>query len=354
MLLRRALLVLIALSTITGLAHAQATGQRSPRNNEFVIRGKIMFDNPHPPDERIEVRLERTGRQLIETVFSDGVGNFIFRNILPDSYYVAIEVEGYEPVRERVELSSSFTRVANLTIFLESETVIRRIEGGGFEGDPKVVDINELRTDYPEKAVEEYEKALKDVEKGNAKKAVDRLEKAVKLAPDFYQAQNNLGVQYKALGRYRDAERTFEIAHDLNRNAAQPLINLGSLYVDEAQKQISSGEEERALATYQKAVVSLEEAIVLDAFSASARYFLGTALYKTAALERAETMLMRALELDEEYHVVRLMLVNVYVKQARYNDVLAQLTEFLERNPDGPQSEAVRAMKQQIEKALQN
>ena len=354
MLPRRALFVLISLSTITGLAHAQATGQRSPRNNEFVIRGKIMFDNPHPPDERIEVRLERTGRQLIETVFSDGVGNFMFRNILPDSYYVAIEVEGYEPVRERVELSSSFSRVANLTIFLESETVIRRIEGGGFEGDPEVVDINELRTYYPEKAVEEYEKALKDVEKGNAKKAVDRLEKAVKLAPDFYQAQNNLGVQYKALGRYRDAERTFEIAHDLNRNAAQPRINLGSLYVDEAQKQISSGEEERALATYQKAVVLLEEAIVLDAFSASARYFLGTALYKTAALERAETMLMRALELDEQYHVVRLMLVNVYVKQARYNDVLAQLTEFLERNPDGPQSEAVRAMKQQIEKALQN
>ena len=310
-----------------------------------------MFDNPHPPDERIEVRLEGSGRQLIDTVFSDSIGNFMFRNFLPNTYYVAIEVEGYEPVRERV---ASFTRVANLTIFLNSKTVIGRTEKGGFEGDPKVVDINELRTDYPDKAVEEYEKALKDAEKGNAGKAVDRLEKAVQLAPDFHQAQNNLGVQYKALGRYRDAERTFEIARDLNRNAAQPLINLGSMYVDEAQEQSSSGEEERSRATYQKAVASLEEAIALDSFSAQARYFLGTALYKTAALERAETMLMRALELDEEYHVVRLMLVNVYWKQARYNDVLAQLTEFLERSPDDPQSEAVRAMKRQIEKALQN
>ena len=352
MLLRRASFVLIALSTLTGLAHAQARGQRAPRAPEYVIRGKIVFDNPHPPDERIEVRLEQSGRQLIDVVFSDSIGNFRFRNFLPNTYYVVIEVEGYEPVRERVELSSSFR--SNLTIFLNSKTVSRGTEKGGFEGDPKVVDINELRADYPDKAVEEYEKALKDAEKGNAGKAVDRLEKAVQLAPDFHQAQNNLGVQYKALGRYRDAERTFEIARDLNRNAAQPLINLGSMYVDEAQKQSSSGEEERALGTYQKAVASLEEAVALDAFSAQARYFLGTALYKTAALERAETMLMRALELDEEYHAVRLMLVNVYVKQARYNDVLAQLTEFLERNPDGPQSEAVRAMKQQIEKALQN
>ena len=353
MLLRRASFVLIVLSTLTGLAHAQAPRQRT-RDEPFGIRGKIMFDRPHPPDVRLEVRLERAGRQLVDTVFSDSVGNFMFRNLVPDVYHITIEVEGFEPVRERVELSRSFQRVANVTIFLDSKTVIRRTVEGGFEGDPKVVDINELRRDYPDKAVEEYEKALKDVEKGNAKKAVDRLEKAVKLAPDFYQAQNNLGVQYRALGRYRDAERTFEIARDLNRNAAQPLINLGSLYVDEAQKQISSGEEERALATYQKAVASLEEAIVLDAFSASARYFLGTALYKTAALEGAETMLIRALELDKEYHAVRLMLVNVYMKQARYNDVLAQLTEFLERSPDDPQSEAVRAMKQQIEKALQN
>ncbi len=354
MLLRRVSLVLISLATLTGLAHAQATGQRPPQAQEYTIRGKIMFDSPHPPDERIEVRLERAGRQLIDTAFSDGVGNFLFRNLLPDQYFVVIDLDGYEPVRERVELSSSFTRTANLTIFLNSKTVIRRTEKRGFEGDPKVVDINELRTDYPDKAVEEYEKALKEAEKGNSKKAVDRLEKAVKLAPDFYQAQNNLGVQYKELGRYRDAERTLGIARDLNRNAAQPLINLGSMYVEEAQEQINSGEEERALATYQKAVASLEEAIVLDTFSASARYFLGTALYKTAALERAETTLLRALELDEDYHVVRLMLVNVYVRQARYNDVLTQLTEFLERNPDDPQSEAVRAMKQQIEKALQN
>ena len=351
MLLRRASFVLIALSTLTGLAHAQARGQRAPRV-EYSIGGKIMFDTPHSPDGRIEVRLEGSGLQLIDTVFSDSIGNFMFRVTSPSVYYIAIEVEGFEPVRERVELSSS--RIGGVNIFLKSKTVIRRTGEGGFEGDPKIVDVKELKMDYPNTAVEEYEKALQDVEKGNGKKAVDRLEKAVKLAADFYQAQNNLAVQYKVLGRYRDAERTFEIARDLNRHSAQPLINLGSMYVEEAQQQSDNGEEERARATYQKAVALLEEAIALDSFSVLARYFLGTALYKTAALERAETMLTRALELDEEYHVVRLMLVNIYVKQARYNDVLAQLTEFLERNPDDPQSEAVRAMKQQIEKALQD
>ena len=353
--LRRAGLVLIAVSVLTGLTHAQVLGQRDPRTTQHIIRGKLVFDTHHPPGGQIEVRLEKEGRQLIDTVFSDGVGNFRFRNltIQPDQYLIAVDVDGYDPVRQRVEVTR-FGRFTNVNIFLNLKTVLRRTEEGGFEGDPKVVDVSELRTEYPDKAVAEYEKALKDAEKGNPKKAAGRLEKAVGLAPDFYQAQNNLGVQYKVLRRYRDAERTFEIARDLNRNAAQPLINLGSMYVEEAQELSSGGQEERALASYQKAVAPLEEAIALDAFSAPARFFLGTALFKTVAFERAETMLMQALELDEEYHMVRLMLVNLYMKQARYRDVLAQLTEFLERNPDDPQSESVRAMKQQIEKALQN
>ena len=350
--LRKAVFVLFMCSATSGLAHAQATGQRSPRNSEFVIRGKLVFDSPYPPDERIEIRLERSGRQLIDTVFSDGVGNFMFRNLLPDLYFVRVKVDGYEEARERVELSSSFTRTASLTMFLKAETIIRRETSLGFEGDPNVVDINELRADYPKKAVEEYEKAIEDAEKGNSKKAIDRLEKAVKLAPDFYQAQNNLGVQYQQLGRYRDAERTFHLTRELSKSAAQPLVNLGSMYLEEGQAQIGAGRNEEGDATFGKAVVSLEEAITLNAFSAPARYFLGSALFKTTAYDRAETMLVRALELDDQMHEVRLMLVNVFMKQQRYQEVLGQLAAYIEDNPDSPQVEAVKNMKEQIEKAL--
>ena len=278
--LRKAVLALFLCSALSGLAHAQATGQRSPRSNEFVIRGKLVFDSPYLPDERIEIRLERS-RQLIDTVFSDGAGNFMFRNLLPDLYFVLVKVDGYEEARERVELSGAFTRTASLTMFLKAETVVRRETSLGFEGDSDVVDINELRTDYPKKAVEEYEKAIEDAEKGNSKKAIDRLEKAVKLAPDFYQAQNNLGVQYQQLGRYRDAERTFHLTRELSKSAAQPLVNLGSMYLEEGQAQIGAGRNEEGDATFRKAVVSLEEAITLNAFSALARYFLGSALFKT-------------------------------------------------------------------------
>jgi len=350
--LQKAVLVLFLVSTFSGLAEAQARRQRSPASNEFVIRGKLVFDSPYHPDERVEVRLERSGRQLIDTVFSDGVGNFMFRNLLPDQYFVRVKVDGYQEARERVELSSSFTRTATLTMFLQSETIVRKESSEGFEGDPAVVDINELRADYPKKAVEEYEKALEDAEKWNSKKAIDRLEKAVKLAPDFYQAQNNLGVQYQQLGRYRDAERTFQLTRELSKTAAQPLINLGSMYLEEGQAQIGAGRNEEGDATFRKAVGLLEEAVTLNGFSARARYFLGSALFKTNAYDRSETMLQRAIELDDQMHEVRLMLVNVFMKQQRYQEVLDQLGAYVENNPDSPQVEAVMNMKGKIEKAL--
>lgn len=355
--------ILIVCYALTGLANAQATGQRSPRTQEFVIRGRIVLDTPQPPADRIEVRLERTGRQLIDTVFSDSIGNFMFRNVLPETYYVAIEVEGFEPARERVELSSSFNRVASLYIFLQSKAVVVTRKAAAFAGDPKVVDIAELRTDYPSKAVGEYEKALKDSDKGNVKKAISRLEKSVKMAPDFYQAQNNLGVQYRKQGRYRESEQKFRLASELNQNSAQPLINLGSMFLEEGEQQVKAGEREIAIITYQKAIESLERAIVLDAFSPGARYYLGSVLYKTGQVsqignsrrtnfERSEAMLQDALALDEDYHAVRLMLVNLYLQQVRYPKALEQLTAFLKRNPDSPQAESVASLKRRIEKAL--
>ena len=63
-------------------------------------------------------------------------------------------------------------------------------------------------------------------------------------------------------------------------------------------------------------------------------------------------MLVRALELDDQMHEVRLMLVNVFMKQQRYQEVLGQLAAYIENNPDSPQVEAVKNMKEQIEKAL--
>src|SRR5204863_9908850 len=112
----------------------------------------------------------------------------------------------------------------SVTIFLERENVTVASKNGA-----AVVDLKQLRTKIPGKAVDEYEKALKESSKGNRAKAVEGLQRAIKLAPDFYEAQHSLGVQYLALQQYDDAETAFTRARDLSPKAAEPLVNLGML-----------------------------------------------------------------------------------------------------------------------------
>jgi len=66
----------------------------------------------------------------------------------------------------------------------------------------------------------------------------------------------------------------------------------------------------------------------------------------------ADDPLRRALDLDEELHESRIMLINVFTKQSRWNDALEQANAYLTKNPKSPQRADIERIKGQIEKAL--
>ena len=78
----------------------------------------------------------------------------------------------------------------------------------------RVVDASELLDQYPKKAVALYKKSISDRKKGRDDKAVEKLEEAVKLAPNFFQAQNDLGVLYNKMNRPEEAEKHLVQAHE--------------------------------------------------------------------------------------------------------------------------------------------
>jgi len=316
------------------------------------IRGRIIT-GPHAADTSIvEVRFETDGGQPIGFAYADSGGEFNFQRTgisLDQNLYVVVNIEGFKPYRERVYGGlGTGTFDGFVTIFLERESTVSVAAKGG----ASVVDLKQLRARIPGKAVDEYERALKESSKGNRAKAVEGLQRAIKLAPDFYEAQNTLGIQYLALQRYDDAESTLLRARDLSPKAAEPLINLGTLYYQRGETQSDAGRSEEAAATFQKAADVLEESIHRNPLSASAHSYFGAALYKLGSYDRAETVLNQALELDAEQHNARLMLVNVYTKSSRYSEALEQTNIFLAKNPKAPQRPALEKIKEQIEKAL--
>src|SRR6266850_361586 len=366
---RNLLMVCLVFCVLTVRVHAQQGGAQNPpspqpapvptdpqprqptpvpqpaQREDVTISGRIILDASSAPDRMIEVRFETDSGQRLGYAYTGLSGEFTYRGVgVSQDLYVVVEVEGFKPYRERMAYA---LLGGHVNIFLERER-FKAVERGG----SPVVDLKQLRARIPGKAVDEYEKALKESPKGDATKIIERLERALKLAPDFYEARNTLGVQYLRMQKYREAETAFERARDLNPNAAEPVINLGTIYYQEGEIQSDAGRAEEAAGRFQKAVGFLEEAIRRNPLSAPAHNYLGAALYKIASYERAESMLNRALQLDEELQQAHLTLINIYTRQSRLDEALDKINTYLKKNPDSPQRATLQGIKEKIEKAL--
>ena len=307
----------------------------SPQGSLPTVEGKIRYQT-RQPDREFLIELQTQDRRVVQTARIRGENDFRFQGLVTGEYYIHIDVEGFEEVQQAFEIRGGPTYVN--VLLREKIGATARGPGGFAGGNPNLIDIEALAAKHPKEAVEEYEKSLDDVRKGDTNRAIDRLEKAVRLAPDFYQARNNLGIQYQKLRRYEAAESEFREAHALNRNEAQPLVNLGNLWLVQDD--------------FRPAAIVLREAVRLDPTSAAALYYLGSALYKTAALEEAEGVLVRAIELDPISAQARLMLVNVYMQEEDYKQALEQLDVYLEDSPDGDERKAVEELRARLLKML--
>src|SRR5215471_10937328 len=295
--------ILLALSLV------QAAGNQG---NGF-IRGQIIVPTAHA-SERILVQLLKSDGPNVGRVYSDPEGNYQFSGLLPGIYIILVNVEGYDEVRLEVAVGRGImaNQIANIPLRETEKLVSVRTPRASDE----VVDVAELGRNYPRK--------------GNQQKAIELLGAALKLAPDFYSAHNTLGTLYQRASRFHEAEDEYRQARQLDAKSPTPLVNLGSLYIDEAAAQT----EDRTAAgkILDDALDILEESLKMNR-SATAYYFLGVANYRSSFYEEAEDNLKRALALDVHMPAGRLMLANVYLKQRNWRSALETLDNYLIENP---------------------
>lgn len=348
--LRHACFVL-AMWCLTGsTAFGQTTSGQTRRGANLIIHGKVMIPENHDPDLRVEVRLERDSAQPVSIAFTDAAGNFEFRGLTAGAYIVSISLEGYEPVRQSIDIFNSFSD-NSVTIFLSKPAVVVRDRLTGLDADdPEIVDISQMKESLPKKAVQDYEKAIEERQKGRKESAVRLLEEAVRIAPNFSHAHNSLGLLYASLQRYADAEAEFKRSFELNPKSESPLVNLGRLYIEEA---TGKDDAKGAGIALDQALDALEQAVKLNARSARAYFFLGQANYRSSFLPEAEAAFKKAIEIQPGFGPARLMLANVYTKQERWPEVLNALDAYLKDNPKAPDRASVEQMRDRVAKSLQ-
>src|SRR5262245_36639027 len=203
--LNRLLIALSFLSVLPMVASAQTS-------RDGAINGRLLLDGSVSCD-RVVVELERMENQAIDFTYADMGCGFRFNRVTKGNYFIHVKVEGYSEVRQAIDVGEGIMSAAPLVINMSPAPV--RVSR---EKSKNVVDASELLDQYPSKAVDLWKKSIGDRKKGKNDKAIEKLEAAVKIAPNFYQAHNDLGVLYNQMNRLEDAEKHLVQAHELNRN----------------------------------------------------------------------------------------------------------------------------------------
>lgn len=99
----------------------------------------------------------------------------------------------------------------------------------------RVVTLHELAHRVPDRAANEYRRALKAKYKGDTEAAIPHFQKAISIDPEFLAALNDLGTIYLQSGNLNLAIDHFRRAIAVDPHAAMPCSNLAIAYLRQRQ-----------------------------------------------------------------------------------------------------------------------
>ncbi|MCX6611836.1 MAG: tetratricopeptide repeat protein [Acidobacteria bacterium] len=126
------------------------------------------------------------------------------------------------------------------------------------------VSLSRLQHKIPRQAIKEYVAAHEASRKGERNKAISHLQKAIEIDPDYFEAHNNLGVQWMREGKAAEAINAFEraIAIDAGDSLAETNLSVALL----------------SLGRFAEAETAARAGLRGDALSARARLYLALSL----------------------------------------------------------------------------
>jgi tetratricopeptide (TPR) repeat protein len=295
-----------------------------------TLTGEIRLQDGTFPKERLQVNLETHG-SVVGVTYCDYEGHFGFSDLLPNFYNVVIESDGYQPVRQQVNINPSFSQINIVRIVLRPKEAERAPsapdEAGG--ANPDMINVAELAKKFSPAVIRNFKDGMKAEQRGQMAAAVRLYEAALREAPDFYPAINNLGIRHLQTGNVKAAEAEFRRVIELNQNGAQAYFNLGNVL-------FMSHRNDEAKQT-------LEAGLRLSPSNAMGHYLSGSVLTQLGDYKAAEEQLKTARELNPRMPQVPISLATLYLQSGREHEAAAMFEAFLKQFPRDPMVPKVRA-----------
>lgn len=288
------------------------------------VEGRVRFQGPV---NNVYVRiLQRGGMIPVEEGYTRDEGQFVFTRV-PEGEYV-IETVATD------KYAASLTNVSLFPLDRKRSEVFRVYVQLQLKPPPGTDKPAVLTADVdvrvPKDAQKRYREALKALSSGNTARAVEELQAALKIYPDYYAARLELGRELRVRKQFKEAAEVLQPLLKLAPKRAEPRIEYGIVLL--------------ALDRRAEAVRELRAALELEETNWIPNLYLGMSLMETEA-DAAEKHLRRALELSETKAArAHLSLAQLASAKGQRPAAIEHLQAYLKLSPDAPDAEAIRGL----------
>ncbi len=291
------------------------------------VRIHVVLNNDRNAGGNLLVRLmEGSSNTVVATTYTNDVGQAQFLLVTIGNYHVEISGVGIQTtVSETFEVDSrKMTQTQYVRVNKETEETSEKPLS------TRSPMISAADLNVPEKARKEVDKANEAMAQQEWKKALEHLDKAIAIAPQYATAYNNLGVLYDKMNDIPHEEEALQKAVSVDGHFAPALLNYGKLCLR------------------QKNPVEAE-ALLQKAASASANdpdilMLLSYAEYMNRHFDAAISNALQAHSSGHDHSsFVHYIAARAYQQQNQQQQALAEFQDFLKEEPKGPRADQVRA-----------
>lgn len=320
---------LLLILPVDGTAQRTAPGVgQLPRT--FMLTGSVRDNDTGQPVEMVRVDLRRFTGETLATAFTRSNGEFEFSGLARGNYYLIVEEEGFEPIREQIEIINTDRR--GVALQLSRPMIIRTAL--------PVTPISARELSLPKKARDAFEKGRdRLLVKKDLRNSIEHFRRAITEFPSYYEAYHLMGVAYAQAGELDNAMDAYQKSIELSQGKhASAHISLAALLCD--------------LQKFAEAERSARRGVEINAADWQGHYHLARALFGLNRLTDAENSLGEAVARRPDFADFHLLAANLHIRKKDYPALLKDLEAYLRLAPDGPASAAAREMREAVRKQL--
>lgn len=292
---------------------------------EYRIRGSLQ-----PPAPAV-VTLDGFSTPFSASVLVSSNGQFEFKGLRAGTYSVIVGVPNRGEIRRTVEVGPGSADARNSIQFsLVLEDSLFTKEPAKRQGTVSMRDLA-----IPENARKAYKDAQRQLAHRNQKKAIELFQLAVRLAPEFSGAWNNLGTLFYKSAQYEKAEQSFRAALTASPGSYEPLVNLGGVLLT-----LHRASDAYTFNLY--AVLERPE----DALANSQ---MGMNYFALGRMDLARKYLDEARRIDPgHFSRPQLLLAEICLRSGDHRGAARELEEYLRYHPDVPNRAKIEASIQRL------